>query len=241
MSNLLLIGKDLPEAVDFAEALVSSGKQVFAVSKNETDVKNFESQNIFSAVWNKGSSISTHSLLLNAQNKFEKIDEVIFYFDASYFASKFDTDKIEDFAPAMDFMMTSFLYSSAEVLRRADQKQEKLSVLFLVKEAPSKYDAASQKSSIISPVSTVVSVAQSAFEKIAENFSVNVVDRQYLSVILARILPNNELYKNEKGIAQWAVSSFESVASMKNHQNVKQAGAWNKVGSKIQTGFSLFK
>ncbi|MCR5062198.1 MAG: hypothetical protein K6A89_02840 [Treponema sp.] len=240
MSNLLLIGKDLPEAADFAEALVSSGKQVFAVSKNEADVKTFEAQNIFSAVWNKGSSISTHSLLLNAQNKFEKIDEVIFYFDSVYFASKFDTDKIEEFAPAMESMMTSFLYSSAELLRRVDQKQDNLSVLFLVKEAPSKYEAASQKS-VSSAVSTVVSVAQAAFEKIAENFSVNVTDRNYLSVILAKILPNNELYKNDKGIAQWAVSSFEAVAAMKNHQNVKQAGTWNKVGSKIQTGFSLFK
>ena len=111
---------------------------------------------------------------------------------------------------------------------------------FLVKEAPSKYEAASQKS-VSSAVSTVVSVAQAAFEKIAENFSVNVTDRNYLSVILAKILPNNELYKNDKGIAQWTVSSFEAVAAMKNHQNVKQAGTWNKVGSKIQTGFSLFK
>lgn len=241
MSNLLLIGKDLPDAADFAETMVSAGKQVFAVCKNESDIKNYESQNIFSAVWNKGSSISTHSLLINAENKFTKVDEAVFYFDAPYFASKFDSDKIEEFAPAMDFMLTSFLYCTAELLRRVDQKQSKLSVIFLIKEAPSKYDTASQKSSIQSPVSNVVNIAQGAFEKLAENFSVNVSDRDYLSVILAKIPMNNELYKNEKGIAQWVSTSFETVAAMKNHQNVKQAGTWNKAGSKIQTGFSLFK
>ena len=39
-------------------------------------------------------------------------------------------------------------------------------------------------------------------QKLAEDFSVNVSDRQYLSVILGKIPANNELYKNEKGMSK---------------------------------------
>ena len=241
MNNLLLVGKDLPDIFDFAEKLASLDRRIFTVSKTETESSNFESQNIFSSTWNKGSSISSHTLLINAETKLEKINEAIFYFDSSYFASHFDSDKIEDFAPAIDSMINSFLYCSSELLRRTDQKQENLTVMFLCKSSLSKYEAFNQKTAVANSVSTIVSLAESAFERLAENFSVNVADRKYLSVILAKNQINNELYKNEKETAAWAASAFDFISAMKNHQTVKQAGIWNKVGSKIQTGFSLFK
>lgn len=241
MSNILLAGKDLPDIFDFAETLAASERKVFTVCKTEAEAQNFESQNIFSSTWNKGSSISAHSLLINAENKLEKLDEAIFYFDSLYFGSHFNSDKIEDFAPAVDSMLNSFLYCTSELLRRTDQKQENLTVMFLLKESLSKYESYSQKSSATAPVSTIVTIAESAFERLAENFSVYVSDRKYLSVILAKNQIGNEFYSSEKETANWAISAFDSVRTMKNHQTVKQAGTWNKVGSKIQTGFSLFK
>ena len=99
----------------------------------------------------------------------------------------------------------------------------------------------STKTTGLVPASTIVSAAQAAFCALAESFSTNVADRDFLSVILAKCAFSNELYKNEDGIAEWVVSAFDSVKQLKNPQTVKQATVWNKVGGKVATGFSLFK
>lgn len=241
MSNTLFIGKDLPDSLGFAEVLADSGRTVFGIAKSEADAAKFESENIFATTWNKSSAVSSHSVIIQAETKLEALDEVIFYFDASHFCTQFELDRTEDIANGLDTMISGFIYTANELLKRIDQRKEKISVLFLLKEYPSRYDMLSSKTSGIVPASTIVSAAQAAFGALAESFSTNVGDRDYLSVVLAKCAYANEMYKNEDGIADWVASSLNAVKAMKNPQTVKQAGTWNKVGSKISTGFSLFK
>lgn len=241
MSNTLLIGKDLPDSLNFAEALADSGRMVFGTAKTEADASKFESEKIFATTWNKSSAVSSHSVIIRAETKLENLDEAVFYFDAANFCSQFELDRTEDISNGIDSMISGFIYSATELLKRIDQRKEKTSVLFLVKEYPSKYDMISSKVAGIVPASTIVSAAQAAFCAIAENFATNVADRDYLSVILAKCAYSNEFYKNEDGIADWVVSSLNAVKTMKNPQTVKQATVWNKVGGKVATGFSLFK
>lgn len=241
MSNTLIIGKDLPSSLDFAEALASTGRKVFAIAKNQSEETNFESENIFSSTWNKSSAVSAHSTLIKAETKLDNLDEVIFYFDTEYFCSLYELDKTEEISNAVDNMINSFLFSTNELLKRIDQKKEKVIVSFLLKEYPSKADFILSKAAGITPASAIVSAAQQTFISIAESFASNVAGREYLSVILSKCNNSNELYKNEAEIAKWFALSFDSVKQMKNPQNVKQALSWNKTGSKIQTGFLLFK
>ena len=241
MANTLLIGKDLPDGLAFAEALADSGRSVFCVAKSEADASKFDSENIYATTWNKSSAVSAHSVIIKAETKLEALDEVVFYFDASTFCSQFELDRTEDLSNGIDTMIGGFIFSATELLKRIDQRKEKISVLFLIKEYPSKYDMLSSKTAGIVPASTVVSAAQAAFCSMAENFSTNVADRDYLSVILSKCAYSNELYKNEDAIADWVVSAFDSVKAMKNPQTVKQATTWNKVGAKVATGFALFR
>ncbi len=241
MANTLLIGKDLPDGLAFAEALADSGRSVFCVAKSEADASKFDSEKIYATTWNKSSAVSAHSVIIKAETKLEALDEVVFYFDASTFCSQFELDRTEDLSNGIDTMIGGFIFSATELLKRIDQRKEKISVLFLIKEYPSKYDMLSSKTAGIVPASTVVSAAQAAFCSMAENFSTNVADRDYLSVILSKCAYSNELYKNEDAIADWVVSAFDSVKAMKNLQTVKQATTWNKVGAKVATGFALFR
>lgn len=241
MSNTLLIGKDLPDGLGFAEVLADSGRSVFVTAKTEADASKFESEKIYATTWNKSSAVSAHSVIIQAETKLEDLDEVIFYFDASNFCSQFELDRTEDISNGIDTMISGFIFSANELLKRIDQKKEKISVAFLLKEYPSKYEMISSKTAGIVPASTVVSAAQAAFCAIAESFSTNVGDRDYLSVILAKCNFSNELYKNEDGIADWTVSALNSVKAMKNPQSAKQAGVWNKVGGKVSTGFAIFR
>ncbi len=241
MANTLFIGKDLPDGLDFAETLADSGRSVFCVAKAEADASKFDSEKIYSTTWNKSSAVSAHSVIIQAETKLEELDEVIFYFDASAFCTQFELDRTEDLSNGIDTMVSGFLFATTELLKRIDQRREKISVLFLNKEYPSKYEMLSSKAAGIVPASTVVAAAQAAFCSIAENFSTNVAGRDYLSVILAKCAYSNEFYKNEDGIADWVVNALNTVKTMKNPQTVKQAGVWNKVGGKVSTGFALFK
>lgn len=241
MSNILLIGKDLPDSLEMAESLAASGRTVFGIAKSETEAVNFESENIFATTWNKSSAVSAHSVLIKAETKCERIDEVLFYFDASYFCSKFELDKTEEISSAVDMMINSYLYASSELLKRIDQLKERVLVSFFVKEYPSKVDMISSKTPVSVPASSIVSAAQAAFISLAENFATNVGERQYLSVMLGTCNVANELYKNEKLIGDWIATGITSVKAMKNPQTVKQAVTWNKAGGKVQTGFTLFK
>ena len=241
MANTLFIGKDLPDGLAFAEAMADSGRSVYGVAKSEADAAKFDSEKIYATTWNKSSAVSAHSVIIKAETKLETLDEVVFYFDAANFCTLFELDRTEDLSNGIDTMISGFVFSATELLKRIDQRKDKISVLFLAKEYPSKYDMLSSKTAGIVPASTVVSAAQAAFCSIAENFSTNVADRDYLSVILAKCAYSNELYKNEDGIADWVVSAFDSVKLMKNPQTVKQATTWNKVGGKVSTGFALFK
>lgn len=241
MSNILFIGKDLPDGINFAEGLARGGNQVYAVSRSESETANFESQNIFTTTWNKSSAVSAHSLIIKAENKLTDINNVIFYFDSSYFCTKFELDRTEEIAVAVDTMINSFLYSTSELLKRISQRKEKITVTFLVKEYPSKNDIAlNSKIQGIVPCSTIVTSAQAAFTALAENFAININDKEYLSVILAKCAFSNELHKNEKEIAQWCIESLDTLNTQKNKQSLKNAAVWNKVGTKLQTGFHLF-
>lgn len=245
MSNIFLIGKDLPDCVTFAEGLAGNENTVFTTAKSNDETNKFESSNIFATTWNKSSAISAHSLLIQAENKLTNINNIIFYFDTAYYCSKYELDKTEEIAPAVDTMINSYLYATSEILKRIDQKKEPITVTFLLKEYPSKNEITLnpkiQTSFGASTASTIVSIAQSAFKTLASNFAINVNDRDYLSVILAKNSFSNELYKNDKAVAQWCIESLNILRAQKNKQSVKNAATWNKVGAKLQTGFALFR
>lgn len=243
MSELLLVGKELPDCLDFAESLSKNNRTVFTVSKSDDESANFEAENIFASTWNKSSAISSRALLIKAETKCKELNEYVVYFDSYYFAQKFDSDRSENIASTVDVLINGFNYFITELLARMEQKKEESVIVFLVKTYPSKYEIAHNGSKNVNmhPTSNLVNAAQQAFISLAENISTLVSDKSYLSVILAKCDPSNELFDNEKQIAEWITQGIDTVKSMKNHQTIKQAGTWNKVGAKISTGFSLFK
>ena len=137
------------------------------------------------------------------------------------------------------------------MLKRIDQKKEDICVSFVVRNYPSKYEIAvsGNRTPGVLPASSIVSTGCvvrvgcviRAFTTLAQNFSTYVADREYLSVILAKCPYNNELYKNDKQLAAWLLESFDTISQAKHKQTVKQASTWNKVGTKLSTGFALFK
>lgn len=243
MSELLLIGKELPDCLDFAESLSKNGRKIFTTSKDDNKIADFEAENIFSAGWNKASAISSRALLIKNETKLPATNEYIIYFDSQYYAQKFDSDRAENITMSVDAMINSYQFFLSELLFRLEQKKEEAVIVFLVKTYPSKYEIAhfGSKNVNMHPSSNIVNAAQQAFISLAQNISTLVGERSYLSVLLAKCEPSNELFSSEKALAEWTAQGIDTIKNMKNHQTAKQAGNWVKVGAKIPTGFSLFK
>lgn len=241
MPNTLLVGKDLPDSLDFAEVLSKLGRKVFVTNKSELDSAKFDTDDIFSGTWNRNSAISARSLIIKAETKLKKIDEVIFYFDALHFATKFDSDKTENVSAAVEQMITGYQFFMSELLMRIGQRQEPIVISFLIRSAPSRYEMANApmyKNLNLFPCSNIIAAAEKAFEVFAENTAVMLHSEENITVFLGQCNAANELYKNEQEIIRWLISSIETVANAKNKS---KSVSWNKAGSKISTGFSLFK
>lgn len=242
MSTVLLMGKDLPDSIELAESITKSGRILFTSAKPEAEIANFESENIFSCICNKNSTISSHSYIIKAETKLKTIDEVIIIFDSPLYLSKFGLDKSEEISLAVDSMINSYLFFTSELIKRIDQCKDKICVSFLVKTLPSKYELLSSPAKTnIMPATNIVSAAEKAFCSIAENFATYVSDRNYLSVILAKKPYNSDAFQSDTEIGNWLISAFDTIKSAKHPQTFKQASNWYKTGSKISTGFLLFK
>lgn len=241
MSNVLLIGKDFPDSLDFCSSLCLQENKIF--TNQNLEEKNINPpQNVFTTNWNKASAISAHSFIIKAETELQNINHVIFYFDSQNFTSKFSEDKTEEVAAANDCMINSFIFTANELIKRIDQQKEKITVTFLLKSYPSKAEVLSSAKNIsIVPATNLVSSAEAAFEKFAENFAIYVNDRDYLSVILAKCPFSNEFYNDENAIANWVNESYKTISTQKNKQTVKQALNWVKVGDRISSGFKLFR
>jgi hypothetical protein len=228
MAKILLIGKDIPEAYDFAKGLLGTENSVFAAESDSSTDSDAYNDKIYTSSWNKSSAISAHSLLIKAETKLDGIDGVVFYFDADFLSKKFIDNRSDEISSAIDSMIRPFLYMTDELLRRAEQKRELLSVGFIVK---NQNEASNTK---------IVDVSLAAFMRLAEKFSENVLERDYLRVFLAKNLVSSDSIGTEQQLGEWTLSALISMMNSKK-QTAKQAGTWNKAGGKLGSGFPFFK
>ncbi len=242
MSDILIVGKDLPDCLDFAEAFVTTRK-VYCVTKDESEASNFEAEGLFASTWNRSSAISSRSLIIKAETHLEDLNQIVLFFDSYYFGTKFELDRTEDVSPAIDTMIASYQFFVNELLLRLEQRKDPFTVVFLAKTYPSKVEIlrSGNKNINIHPTSNIVNAAQEAFISLAENFATLTSDKHYLSVLLARCDQANELYNSEKQLGIWVKESIAAIEGFKSHQNVKQACSWVRAGGKVSNGFSLFK
>lgn len=242
MGDILIVGKDLPDCIDFAEAFVAT-RRVFCVSKVEGETSDFEAEGIYASTWNRSSAISARSLLIKAETKLEELNQYVICFDSYWYAQQFELDRTEDVSAAIDSMVTGYQFFINELLLRLEQRKDPVSVVFLVRTYPSKAEnlRSGSKNVNIHPTSNIVNSAQQAFIALAENIATLVSDKPYLSVLLAKCDKDNELFNNEKHLANWVKESISVMEGFKNHQGVKQACNWIRAGGKVSNGFSLFK
>lgn len=242
--TVLVAGKDLPYGADFAEALAKCERQVVITGKPDTDKAFVSHEAIAIASWNRPSSISARTLVLQAENAFLKVDEMILYFDASLYASQFTSLSPEECSRAQDTMVQGYQYVAMEFLTRLDARKQNGTLVFINRTHPGMADAVSSpsaKSTTAIFANPFVKSAEKAFQGFAENIAAFVGEKPQTNVVLVSCSSTNDANESDSALATWLVSYIDSLERAKKKPTVRQTLQWLKIGSKLQTGFQLFR
>ncbi|MBQ9630360.1 MAG: hypothetical protein IJR49_02105 [Treponema sp.] len=232
--TVLIAGKDLPFGSDIADGMALAGYNVIVTGNGETDRQSISASNIVISSWNRPSSISARSLMLQAETKFSQVDESILYFDAELYAQQFPTYSAEECTRAVDTMILGYQYLCMEILTRLEQRKVAGKIIFLVRDHLSMEEmirSSSAKSGTVTPTGPLVSSAKSAFMAFAENTAALMGDKSYVTILLVSVDSKNELSSKDSSLAAWLSEYLSALDKMPNKLTAKQSLKWIKAGA----------
>ena len=233
--TILIAGKDLPYGGDFADGMALAGYNVVVTGNPESDGAAVTAGDIVIASWNRPSSVSARSLVLQAENAFTVIDETVLYFDAAVYAQQFTALSPEECTRAIDTMISGYHYLTMEILSRIEQRKESGKLIYIVRHHPSMADvirSSAIRSSTASAAGPFVSSAEAAFTAFAENIAAYAGDKQNVSVVLVSCDVQNDAAEKDSSLASWLADYLAALDGAKSRRSAKQSLSWIKAGSK---------
>jgi hypothetical protein len=242
--TILIAGKDLPSGGNFTEGMANAGYNVVVTGNPETDGGSGLSESVAAASWNRPSSISARSLVLQAENLFGSVNETVLYFDADAYASQFPVFSPEECTRSEDTMISGYQYLAMATISRLEQRKSSGKLVFLLKRHPTMEEvlhSPAVRNSTASPAGPFVGAAQAAFAAFAENVAALAGDKPNLTVVLVSCDANNETAAKDENLAAWLAVYLSAVDNLKNKPGARQAINWVKAGSKGPGLLSLFR
>lgn len=217
--TMLIAGKDMPDSNEFAGSAGLTGRNIAANGSSEESA-------ILCVEWNKPSAISAKSFIIKVENKFQRVDEAVLYFDTSWFLRRFNEFSIDDYSRAADEMLISYEYLCSELLTRFEKKFDKspATLVFLLKNGNSDDKAMH-----------LADVHASAFVCFAEGIAAAYGDRPFVNIVLAKNEANNE-YQADSALARWLCDYIDTIGEVKGGLNAKKSLQWVKAGAKSAGG-----
>jgi len=257
--TMLVAGKDTPAGNTFAEGAASQGRSVLitgtagfdssAAAEEDGDSTKTLPLNASVAVeeWNRGSSLSARTLILQAENTYDKLDETVLFFDKEYFAQLAGRTEASECAESSDNLILGFQYLAIETLARFEKKNVggigPGKLVFLLKEGPCMADALrlpSLRNGANSIATPLVAAAAGAFTSFAENVAAVYGDLEYVNIVLVRGDKNMEAMKTDDSLASWLAAYLDAIDD-KGKLSAKKSVQWIKPGAKNPGSFSLFR
>lgn len=232
MENVLFVGKEGKDAAVFMRVFKDEGKKVILIGEEDEDALN----------WNKGSSIGAKTLILQGEMKVGgRIEGTVFFHDSKMYLSRYPEANKSDVRRMMDEMFFGFQYLTFELLERALQKDNKLSLIYVVKSYPSLIDGVLDKSlKVEGPLlHPVLAAAEAAFASFAENIAAENADSHSVKVYLVTVEEKSKEAEDDGILGEWLLSFLKEEGEKSAEKNAKDECRWIKAGGKAKR-FSLF-
>lgn len=170
--GLIIAGKDFPENSAFVNAALANGFSA-AVSVSEQNKEQLPADPVKAFVWQRSSSLSARSFVLEAQTSLPALTHAVLIFDTALYAKA-----QEDFfagthslSEGIDRFIASYMYITRELIDRF-KKTGGGTLCFVYKAHPAKSDyikLSARLKETVNPASPLLSAAAAAFKSFAEN------------------------------------------------------------------------
>ena len=232
---VLFAGKEYPDGYNLATTAVKHKRSVVITSLNSPSENTDEHlpEGIKSIFWNKTSSLSARSLVLELENLYGQIDEAILIFDAAFFLPFFPMMNPEACSRASDNMITSYLFLSMEILNQF-KKRRGGTLIFMLK--TSGFKESSHKSNQRNPVNVLIAAGESAFAGLAESTALNYIENESIKILLVK----GEAESDDKRFANWLFDSIDTPNSL-FYKGDARTPQWIKLSSKVPKSFNFDK
>ncbi|MGP1457986.1 MAG: hypothetical protein ACTTKL_01560 [Treponema sp.] len=237
--NALIAGKDAPDVLEFADALMQTGFKI-AVTGEPDPAQETQTALI---KWNKASAISARSLVIQAETALKNTANTIFYFDAPHFALLYPELSASACSKVLEELTAGFQYLAIETLNRIEQHKKAARLVFIVRNGLLPKDAvfSSIKDDFALTASPLVAAAEAAFTAFAENTAALVAQKGAAQVLLVGVERQNAAMTADSSLALWLSEYLNALDSAKSRQNAKSSCTWIKAGAKMPGTFSLFR
>ncbi len=243
--SILIAGKYLPDATNFADGAEIKMRNV-AITDPKISKETVPTSNIKTLPWSRPSPVAARTLILECERIFGNLDEVVLYFDESYFATKFHSLTMQNCSQTFDDALLGYQYLTLELLSRFEKNflmnaslgkpQTVPKLVFLIRNSVNEFDIkknAALRTDLPAPSNAFVAAAASAFVAFAENIAAVYNSQEYVEIILADADFENEMAKTDNALGQWLCDYLDELDAKKKPLSLKQSLSWVKVGSKV--------
>lgn len=238
--TILYAGKDIPAGSDMASGAAFHGRKVMITCESTGDEEKPALADAIVIPWNRGSVLSSRSLVLNCENS-GGMDEAVLIFDEALYASKFGS--VHENSRILEELIGSYQYLAQELVARLQRKETKSKLVFLYKSNPGLSESVVSNSVKLSGNSfsyPLVAAAGGAFKAFAENTAASLVENQKITPLLVSCEYNNDLSSRDSALSVWLCDYMDSMDNLKKPLSAKQKVSWVKAGAKNPGGFGLF-
>lgn len=214
-----------------------------------SDVSEDKGDGCAELLWNRNSSVSARTVVLESSLKTSSINNAVLYFDEEYEAQLSSKMDVEECSRICDELVVSYEYLAMELLKKAEfqcgEGKERMNLVFMVKECPSLCDALknpSVKNGIKSLSLPLVAGARALFETFAENFAAACIENTSVNVVLVKFDGSVEGASDDGEVGNWLNEYLNGLGENKK-SGTKKNVQWVKAFSRGNSGsvFGLFR
>ncbi len=222
----IIAGKDFPAGNTYSNIALENERDVIITTTPgvQTDTSILKADSI---AWNRSSPISARTVMMKAENKYKKLDELLLIFDGPFFAAQYVSNDIEGFSRTIDDLILGYCYLAAEAAAKYE-KQGFGRLVFILKYTGTGANPI-KSAADLHPASIPLAIAQDAFIALAENFAARFEASKQVFTTLVRADTNTD---NET--ASWLFPFLSEI-------QVRRTSGWLKVGTKPGGVFSFLK
>ncbi|WP_428770215.1 hypothetical protein V1L52_12980 [Treponema sp. HNW] len=238
--GLIIAGKDFPESTAFVNAALANGFSA-AVSVSEQNKEQLPSEPVKAFVWQRSSSLSARSFVLEAQTSLNKLTHAVLIFDTALYAKAGDDffTGTRSLTEGIDLFIASYMYITRELIDRF-KKTGGGTLCFVYKSHPGKSDYIKLNARLketVNPASPLLSAAGEAFKSFAENTAASLSASPTKSLLIEYASASGQAGEEETADYLFSLPQMHSTEiTAKTEKSVR----WLRPGAKFPAVINLF-